>query len=60
MHFLCIVDRSSGFISAYKLTVTKTKHIVSALQDYVKVRCGQPFLQISDGGPKFHAANKAI
>ena len=60
MHFLCILDRSSGFISAYELTWTKTKHIVQALQDFVLVFYGPPLLLTSDGGPQFQAANKAI
>ena len=28
MHFIVIVDRSSGFVSAYKLTGINKKHIV--------------------------------
>ena len=30
-HFIIIVDRFSGFVSAYKLIGTKTKHIVALL-----------------------------
>ena len=60
MHFIVIVDRSSGFISAYKLTGTKTKHIVQALQDFVLVYYGPLLYLTSDGGPQFQADNKAI
>ena len=60
MHFIVIVDRSLGFISAYKLTGTKTKHIVQALQEFVFCYYGPPLYLISDGGPQFQAANKTI
>ena len=54
------MDRSSGFVRAYKLTGTKTKHIISSLEEFVEVYYGPPLLLTSDGGPQFGAANKAI
>ena len=59
-HFIIIVDRSSGFVSAYKLTGTNTKHIFATLQHYVEVYYGSPLLLTSHGGLQFSAANKAI
>ena len=55
-HYIIIV----GFVTAYKLTGTKTKHIIASLQEYVEVYYGPPLLLTSDGGPQFSAANKAI
>ena len=36
-YFMCIVDRASGFVSAYRLKVTKTKHIVDVLQNFYEI-----------------------
>ena len=59
-NFLIIVDRASGFIRAYLLKGTKTRHIIEALQDYIDVYVGPPYWLTSDGGPQFAAANAAI
>ena len=37
MNFIIIFYRSSGFVLAYKLTGTKTHHIVAVLHHYVKL-----------------------
>ena len=34
-HYLCIADRSSGFVRAYRLPGTKTRHIINALKNCV-------------------------
>ena len=59
-YYLCIADRASGFVRAYKLPGTKTKHIIDRLQDFVEVYYGPPYIITSDGGPQFSAANQAI
>ena len=59
-HFIIFVDRSSAFVRAYKLAGTKTKNIISSLEDFVEVYYGPPLLLTSDGGPQFGAANTAI
>ena len=59
-HFIIFVDRASSFVRAYKMTGTKTKHIISSLEELVQVYYGPPLLLIHDGGPQFGAANKAI
>ena len=59
-HYLCIVDRASGFVRAYKLPGTKTKHVISALQEYCEQYYGPPYILTSDGGPQFSVANQAI
>ena len=58
--YLIIVDRASAFVRAYKLTGTKTKNIISSLEEFVEVYYGPPLLLTSDGGPQFNAANRAI
>ena len=60
MYYLVIVYRASRFFSGDKLSETKTKHIMSCLQDFIEVYYGPPLLFTSDGGPQFQAANKAI
>ena len=35
--FIIFVDRASAFVRAYKLTGTKTKHIISSLEEFVEV-----------------------
>ena len=50
-NFLIIVDRASGFIRAYLLKGTKTRHVIEALQDYIDVYVGPPYWLTSDGGP---------
>ena len=35
LHFIIIVDRASGLVTAYKLASTKTHHIVACLQQFV-------------------------
>ena len=59
-NFLIIVDCASGFIRAYLLKGTKTRHVIEALQDYINVYVGPPYWLTSDGGPQFAAANAAI
>ena len=59
-NFLIIVDRASGFIRAYLLKGTKTRHVIEALQDYINVYVGPPYWLTSDGDPQFAAANAAI
>ena len=59
-YYLCIADRASGFVRAYKLLRTKTRHIIASLQDFVEVYYGPPYIITSDGGPQFSAANRAI
>merc|ERR1712082_475191 len=59
-NFLIIVDRASGFIRAYHLKGTKTRHVIEAIQDYINVYVGPPYWLTSDGGPQFAAANAAI
>ena len=58
--YLVIVDRASVFVRAYNLPGTKTKNIIAALEEFVKVYYGPLLLLTSDGGPQFGAANKAI
>ena len=58
--YLIIVDRSSAFVRVYKLAGTKTKNIISYLEEFVEVYYGPPLLLTSDGGPQFSAANRAI
>ena len=49
-HFIIFVERSSGFLRAYKLTRTKKKHIISSLEEFVEVYYyGPPLLLTSDG-----------
>ena len=43
-HFIIFVDRDSAFVRAYKLTGTKTKHIISSLEEFVQVYYGPAFL----------------
>ena len=52
--YLVIVDR------AYKLASTKTKNIITSLEDFIETYYGPPLLLITDGGPQFSAANSAI
>ena len=40
--YLIIVDRSSAFVRAYKLAGTKTKNIISSLEEFVEVNYGPP------------------
>ena len=54
------MDRASGFVKAYKLAGTKTKNLISSLEDFVEVYYGPPLLLTSDGGAQFGAANRAI
>ena len=42
--YLIIVDRSSAFIRAYKLAGTRTKNIVSSLEEFVEVYYGPPLI----------------
>ena len=37
VNFLVIVDRASGFVRVYQLRGTKTKHVISCLQDFNEV-----------------------
>ena len=60
LYYLCIVDRASGFVRAYRLPGTKTRHVIAALQDYVEQYYGPPYILTSDGVPQFSVANKAI
>merc|ERR1711867_290881 len=59
-NFFIIVDRASGFIRAYHLKGTKTRHVIEAIQDYINAYVGPPYWLTSDGGPQFAAANAAI
>ena len=52
VHFLIIVDSASGFIRAYQLKDTKTRHVISALQDFIDTYVGPPYWLTSDGGPQ--------
>ena len=36
-NYLVIVDRASTFVRAYKLAGTKTKNIISSLEEFVEV-----------------------
>ena len=56
-HYLVITDRASGFVRAYKLAGTKTKHIVASLQDFIEAYYGPPYIITSDGGLQFASAN---
>ena len=47
LHFKIIVDRVSGFVTAYKLSGTKTRHIVACLQQFGKKYYGSPLLLTS-------------
>ena len=60
VHFLIIVDRSSGFIRAYQLKGTKTCNVIKALQDFNDTYIGPPYWLTLDGGPQFAGANAAI
>ena len=59
-HFLEVVDRYIGYISAYKFKGTKTRLIIDVLQQYCEAYCGSPYFIISDGGPQFKNTNEAI
>ena len=52
--YLIIVDRASAFVRAYKLAGTKTKNIISSLEEFVKVFYTPPCCLL------FSAANRAI
>ena len=41
-HCLVIVDRSFAFVMAYKLAGTKTKNIISSLEEFVEVYYAPP------------------
>ena len=59
-NYLVIVDRASAFVRAYNLQGTKTKNIIASLKEFVETYYGPPLLLMSDGGPQFGAANRAI
>ena len=48
--YLIIVDRASAFVRAYKLTGTKTKNIISSLEEFVEVYYGPPYYSHQMGG----------
>ena len=60
VNFLKIVDRASGFVRVYQLRGTKTKHVISCLQDFVGVYFGPPYIITSDGGPPFATEDHQI
>ena len=55
-----IVVRASGFVKVYQLRGTKTKHVISCLQEFVEAYCSPPYWITSNGGPQFATANQAI
>lgn len=59
-NYLIIVDRASAFARAYNLQGTKTKNIITFLEEFVETYYGPLLLLTSDGGPQFGAANRAI
>ena len=59
-HYIIFLDRASAFVRAYKLAGTKTKNIISSLEEFVEVYYGSPLLLTPNGGPQFGTANKAI
>ena len=60
VNFLVIIDRTSSFIRVYQLRGTKTRNVISCLQDYNDTYCGPPYWLTSNGGPQFAGANAAI
>ena len=48
-HYIIFVDRASAFVRAYKLAGTKTKNIISSLEEFVEVYYGPPLLLTLDG-----------
>ena len=60
VNFLVIVDRASGFVKVYQLKGTKTRNVISCLQDFNDIYYGQSYWLTSDGGPQFAGANAAI
>ena len=57
---MIIVDWYSSFIRANKLASTKTKHVITSLEDFIETYYGPPILLTTDGGPQFGTTNKAI
>ena len=55
VNFLVIMDRASNFIRVYQLRGTKTRNVISCLQDY-----NDTYWLTSNGGPQFAGANAAI
>ena len=49
------MDRASNFIRVYQLRGTKTRNVISCLQDY-----NNTYWLTSNGGPQFAGANAAI
>ena len=58
--FLCIVDKASSFIVAYELRGTQTKNIVTALQSFIEMYYGPPYILTLDSRPQFSPADAAI
>ena len=42
-YYIIFVDRASAFVRAYKLAGTKTKNIISSLEEFVEVYYGPPY-----------------